>query len=410
MTSKRFRTLLASLFLLVTLVVVAGCTPPVDVPPAADQAIAAGKAKEQAAEQASKAGSKEAAKLWGEAASYYAAVEHKFPGQSTGLQAAMAAAHINDEKLDNTLNAWTQLRNVLKQYASVSVPEKAEADRLLEQLAQKQGEKNAKSPFFKAMDLVVHFFGNNPRISPVLAIFAIAIFVTGVLWPLRYKTFKAGKEMQKYAPEIQKIQKEYKDDPLKLQEKMREFQQQHGVNPMAGCLPAMAQIPVFLLMIQLISNYQFHFRNATFLWINPDTAAASLTWPAPLTGALAHHLGEQDLLLLLLYAITMFVQMKIAPPPSDPTQAEQQKMMTNIMPVVYFVMMLNYQLPSAFVLYYFSSNLLSMGQQALIYRRLNKTMGVTLLAPAASGAPDPASSAPLAANEKLISPKNRKKK
>lgn len=411
MTDPRPRRLTARLLAALALAALAfgvvGCGQNIPVDPVPEKALAAGVQREQAAEQAQKAGSAEASKLWTETANYYNAVEKKFPGQAVGLQAAIKSAQITDEKLKNPYGAWTALRPVVRQNAKSPLPEKTQAEQLLIALEDKQDAKNSASPFFKAMDFLVHLFGNNPAASPVLAITFIALFVTVVLWPLRYKTYRAAKEMQKYAPQIQELQKKYKDDPLQLQQKMREFQQEHGVNPMGGCLPALAQIPVFLLMIQLINNYQFHFRDATFLWINGSTAKISLNWPPPLNGAIGHHLGEQDLILLLFYAGTMFVQMKLTPPPTDPTQAEQQKMMTTLMPVIYFVMMLQYQLPSAFVLYYFVSNLFGVGQQWLINRRLAREMGGNVLATAAA---TPAAPAPLAPNDKLISPRNRNKK
>jgi YidC/Oxa1 family membrane protein insertase len=383
----------------------AGCGNNIPVEPIPEKAIAAGVSKEEAAKKAEDAKSAEAAKLWTDANLYWSAVEKKFPGVSTGLDAAMRAARIADEHQQNPYSAWTTLRPIVRRTSGSTIPEQAAAEKLVVELEDKVDKKNSASPFYAAMDLLVRLFGNNKSVSPVLAITFIALFVTLVLWPLRYKTYRAAKEMQKYAPQIQEIQKKYKDDPLQMQQKMREFQQQHGVNPMGGCLPALAQIPVFLLMIQLINNYQFSFRGATFLWINPDSAKLSVSWPPPLAGAIGQHLGEQDLLLLVLYAGTMFVQMKLTPPPTDPTQAEQQKMMTTMMPVIYFVMMLQYQLPSAFVLYYLSSNLFGVGQQWLINRRLAAEMGSATVTVLPAQTP-----ATLSANDKLISPKNRGKK
>ena len=383
-----------------------GCGRNIPVDPVPEKAVAAGVAKEEAAKKADDAKSAEAANLWTEAALYWGAVEKKFPGLSTGLDAAMRAARITAENQKNPYSAWTTLRPIVRRTSGSTLPEQAAAEKMVVDLEDKVDKQNSASPFYTAMDILVKVFGNSKAVSPVLAITFIAMFVTLVLWPLRYKTYRAAKEMQKYAPQIQEIQKKYKDDPLQMQQKMREFQQQHGVNPMGGCLPALAQIPVFLLMIQLINNYQFSFRGATFLWINPDTAKLSVAWPPPLGGAIGNHLGEQDLLLLVLYAGTMFVQMKLTPPPTDPTQAEQQKMMTTLMPVIYFVMMLQYQLPSAFVLYYLASNLFGVGQQWLINRRLAAEMGTATVA-----AVIPAeSSGTLAANDRLISPKNRNKK
>jgi len=356
--------------ILAALVLLAGCGNNIPVDPIPEKAIAAGVAKEEAAKKAEDAKSAEAAKLWTEANLYWSAVEKKFPGLSTGLDAAMRAARIASEPQKNPYSAWTTLRPIVRRTSGSTLPEQAAAEKLVVELVNKVDKQNSTSPFYTAMDLLVRLFGNSKAVSPVLAITFIALFVTLVLWPLRYKTYRAAKEMQKYAPQIQEIQKKYKDDPLQMQQKMREFQQQHGVNPMGGCLPALAQIPVFLLMIQLINNYQFSFRGATFLWITPALGDLSQMWPAPLKGQIGHHLGEQDLILLVLYAGTMFVEMKLSPPPTDPTQAEQQKMMSTTMPVIYFVMMLQYQLPIAFVLYYFVSNILGVGQQWFIQRQL----------------------------------------
>ncbi|MFM7320953.1 MAG: YidC/Oxa1 family membrane protein insertase [Armatimonadota bacterium] len=397
--------LLAPVLLLAALA--AGCGSNVPVDPVPEKALAAGTAKEDLARKAEADKSADTAKLWTAAADYWNAMAKKFPGQAPGLRAAINGANITAEKLANPYNAWTTLRPIVRGSASLSLAEQKEAEAKVVALEDAVDKQNSQSPFYGAMDMLVRLFGNDKRWSPVAAITFIALFVTVVLWPLRYKTYKSAKEMQKHAPQIQEIQRKYKDDPMQLQVKMREFQTEHGVNPMGGCLPAIAQIPVFLLMIQLINNYQFSFRGATFLWINPSTASLSAAWPPPLNGQIGQHLGEQDLLLLILYALTMFLQMKLTPPPSDPTQAEQQKMMSTLMPVIYFVMMLQYQLPSAFVLYYFVSNLCGVGQQWLINRRLAVEMGPQSVVVVPSGE---GGGATLEANAKLIAPRNRRKK
>lgn len=403
---RRFQSawIVAPLLLLTALA--AGCGSGVPVDPVPETALAAGEAKVELARKAETDKSADTTKLWTAAADYWNSMAKKFPGQAPGLRAAINAADITSDKLANPYNAWTTLRPIVRASATSTVPEQKEAEAKVAALEDAVDKKNSESPFYGAMDMLVRLFGNDKRWSPVAAITFIALFVTVVLWPLRYKTYKSAKEMQKHAPQIQEIQKKYKDDPMQLQVKMREFQTEHGVNPMGGCLPAVAQIPVFLLMIQLINNYQFSFRGATFLWINPSTASVAAAWPPPLGGQIGQHLGEQDLLLLVLYALTMFLQMKLTPPPSDPSQAEQQKMMSTLMPVIYFVMMLQYQLPSAFVLYYFVSNLFGVGQQWLINRRLAVEMGPQSVVVT----PTEGAGGGLEANAKLIAPRNRRKK
>jgi YidC/Oxa1 family membrane protein insertase len=306
-----------------------GCGGNVSIPDTPDAAITEAEKKVKVAADAETAKSAKVGELWTDASSTYKAVQDKFKNTDVGYTGAIESASIMSEKKNETYNAWKQLDAYIRS-TDMKSAKREEALKLLLELETKQNNVNAKTPYFKVMDTLVRIFGNNKKFSPVLAIAFIAIFVTGILWPLRYKTFKNAKEMQKYAPQIKALNDKYKDNPAELQAKMKEFQLEHGVNPMGGCLPALAQIPVFLLMIQLINNYQFSFRDATFLWITPALGDLSQMWPAPLKGQIGHHLGEQDLILLVLYAGTMFVQMKLSPPPTDPTQAEQQLSLIHI--------------------------------------------------------------------------------
>jgi len=309
---------------LLAILTLSGCGGNVSIPDTPDAAITEAQKKVKVAADAETAKSAKVGELWTDASSTYKAVQDKFKNSDIGYTGAIESARIMSDKKKETYNAWKQLDAYLRSTEMKSA-KREEALTLLLELETKQNDVNAKTPYFKVMDTLVRLFGNNKKFSPVLAIVFIAIFVTGILWPLRYKTFKNAKEMQKYAPQIKDLNEKYKANPAELQAKMKEFQLEHGVNPMGGCLPALAQIPVFLLMIQLINNYQFSFRDATFLWITPAFGDLSQLWPAPLKGQIGHHLGEQDIILLVLYAGTMFVQMKLSPPPTDPTQAEQQK-------------------------------------------------------------------------------------
>ncbi|MDX1933996.1 MAG: membrane protein insertase YidC, partial [Capsulimonadales bacterium] len=189
----------------------------------------------------------------------------------------------------------------------------------------------------------------------------------------------------------------------------------HGINEFAGCLPLLLQWPVTLLMYNVILHYQFHFAQSTFLWVNPAAGDAAANLPFPLTGFFGHHLGEQDMLMLIVYTFSMYLTTKLMPstPPSDPQQAEQQKMMTIMMPAIFFIMLLQWQPASAFVLYWFVSNLLALGQQWIIYRTLPTPPPILIEdsdgnggTAAGAASPDPK---PLAPNPKLVSPKNRKK-
>jgi len=236
-----------------------------------------------------------------------------------------------------------------------------------------------------------------------------------VVWPLRARQYRSAKEMQRYQPELKKIQQKYKDDPQLAMAKQQAFYKEHGINQFAGCLPVLLQAPVTLAMYQVILHYQFHFSQTTFLWMNPEAARASTQFPAPFTHAIAHNLGEHDLFLLVIYAISMYLQTKLMPttPTMDPQQIEQQKIMSIMMPMTFFVMMLQWQPASAFVLYWFISNVLGLIQQAIIYKTLPpvepfvpKTSIDDMVTVSGEGdAPKP-----MVANPKLVSPKNKRKK
>lgn len=409
--TPRTRALVAFLTLLLTLLFGAGCGPNYTVPDTPAAAVAAAEAKVKFAEDAEKAKSTQTEALWQDAAGFYNAVANKFVPQAEGMKAAIIAADLTSTKLKNDYTAWTQLKQISRRTISASGEEKKLLEAKITDIAQKMDKANETGIAYKIMNGLVTVCGGNSEVSPVIAIFVIAIFVAVIMWPLQLKQYKSFKELAKYQPEIKKIQERYKEDPLLMQQKMSEFNKQHGVNPMQGCVMIIPQMLIFFAMFQLIQSYQFHFTDAHFLWINPAVGAASLKWPYPLSGALAHHLGELDILLLFLYALAQFLQSKLLPAPTDPTQAEVQKAMTTFMPVTYFLFMLQSQVSSAFVLYYFVSTLFGMLRQWLM-NRMTKDAGdgpVVLAASGPSGDNGPSGTG-LTANAKLISPKNQKKK
>jgi YidC/Oxa1 family membrane protein insertase len=392
--------------------------PKVEVPANAASALAEGKKKEDAAQAAITAGMPgEATKQWTEAAGYYAAVASKFAGTETGLQATLAEGNVQENGLkdEKSLNAaHLMYRNALTQYpkGGVNAELRDQLTQSNERVLLKLDEINKQKFAYKVMDGLVKVFGNNPKVSPIYAVLFIAVFITVILWPLRRAQYKNFKDMQRFQPEMKKLQDKYKDDPMLLQEKMREFQKEHGFNPFAGCLPALVQMPVTLGMYQVILAYQYNFRECTFLWINPANGDAAAHFPPPFSGFLGHNLSELDMILLVVYGISMFLQMKLTPA-QDPSQADQQKMMAVTMPVMFFIMMLQWKPASAFVLYWFVSNLLSMAQQWWIYRTL-PTLPPLVIANSDSAAKNGSAAGgenkTLTSNPKLVSPKNRRKK
>jgi YidC/Oxa1 family membrane protein insertase len=426
---RRGLLVLLLLFTLPLGVTTAGCNPFVHPPAVSEnveQAFRDGEAKKADALRAEKNGDKQdAIQRWGAVATYYGEAARKFANTANGIRAVEEEAAAM-EKAGNKYGAQNALKSALRQYPASAFPtQRAQMEREYTDLVGRMDAENSQTVYYKIMDSLVRAFGNDPRISTVLAIFFIAVAVTLVVWPLRTKQYRSFKEMQRYQPELKKIQEKYKGEPQVLYQKQQEFFKEHGINQFAGCLPMLLQMPITLGMYQVILHYQYHFTQSHFLWINPAMGSVGATLPSPLTGTLAHNLSEPDLPLLIVYAISMFLQSKLMPttPTTDPAVAEQQKMMAVTMPVMFFIMMLQWQPASAFVLYWFISNVLGLLQQWYIYRTMPSFPPLVLSGdggPAGSGSPNgmglisPAGgesvAKPMQANPKLVSPKNKRKK
>jgi YidC/Oxa1 family membrane protein insertase len=215
-------------------------------------------------------------------------------------------------------------------------------------------------PGYQIIDSLVALTGKNPTFSYAFACFLLAFIVRAVVFPLSERQLRFSRQMSQLAPLTNEVRKEYKDDPQQVQLKVMEIYKEYGINPLAGCFPALLQLPLFLTVYQFMLAYQFAFRNGTFLWINEDISARTGGWTAP-------NLGELDYPLIFIYGITMLISTLLAPI-SDPSQAKQQRLMTVGITVMFTVFMFFWPLPSAFVLYWTFTNLLSMAQSIRAYR------------------------------------------
>jgi len=214
-------------------------------------------------------------------------------------------------------------------------------------------------PMFHLMNFFYKLVGN----------FGVAILLTTVLvkllfFPLANKSFESMSKMKKLQPELKKIQERFKDDKARQQQAMMALYKKEKVNPMAGCLPILIQIPVFFSLYKVLL-VSIEMRHAPFFgWIKdlsaPDpTTVFNLFGLIPWTPPQALMLGA----LPLLMGISMWVQMRLNPAPPDPMQ---QKIFA-WMPVVFTFMLARF--PAGLVLYWTWNNILSFGQQALIMKR-----------------------------------------
>ena len=189
-----------------------------------------------------------------------------------------------------------------------------------------------------------------------VAIIILTILVKLVFWPITHKGNLHMKKMQAIQPELTKLREKHKKSPEKLQKAQMELYRQHGVNPLAGCLPMFVQIPVFIALFTVLRS-AVELRFAGFLWI------ADLSEPEGLlAGVLPWPQSGLNLLPLAMTG-TMVLQQRLTPTAGDP---QQQKMMM-FMPVM--MLFIFYTMPSALVLYWTVSQSLSIVQLLVQKRR-----------------------------------------
>ncbi len=215
---------------------------------------------------------------------------------------------------------------------------------------------------YHVIDFMVSLTGKKPW-SYAVAIVLISVLVKLALTPLSNKQYRSMKEMQKLQPYVVELQAKHKNDKMVLHQKTQELYAEHGVNMFGGCLPSLMQIPFWIMMVQMISVYQYHFTNGTFLWIGSPLSHLFPAYIAP-------NLGQMDWPLLLLYSGSMYITQKMTiTPTTDPQQAETQKTMAVMAPLMttYFLATAHY--PAAFALYYLTFNILSTAQQKYYMRK-----------------------------------------
>jgi len=180
------------------------------------------------------------------------------------------------------------------------------------------------------------------------AIIFLTITVKSLFYKLSEMSYRSMAKMRKVAPRIQKMKEQFGDDRQAMSKAMMDMYKREKINPMGGCLPILVQMPVFISLYWVLLQ-SVEMRHAPFiLWITNLTAK------------------DPYFVLPVLMGISMFVQQKLNPAPIDPIQ---QKVF-QIMPFAFTVMFAFF--PSGLVLYWVVNNMLSITQQYIITRRIEK--------------------------------------
>ena len=181
-----------------------------------------------------------------------------------------------------------------------------------------------------------------------VAIILLVIIVRIILFPLTFKGMVSMYKLKELAPKMKEIQLKYKKDPQKLQMHMMKLYKEHNVNPLGGCLPLLIQIPIFYGIYKLLL-YSIELKGAHFLWIKD--------------------LSEMDpyFILPILMGVTMYIHQRLTPTNfQDPTQEKIFK----FLPVIFTIMMATF--PAGLVLYWTVNNILSILQQWIINKLMQK--------------------------------------
>ena len=219
-------------------------------------------------------------------------------------------------------------------------------------------------PIFAVLHWLNNLIGNMG-----LAIIALTFVLKLIVLPLSYKSYVSMARMKELQPEMEALKERAGDDRQRMQKEMMQLYKDRKVNPAAGCLPILIQIPIFFSLYKVIF-VTIELRHAPFFgWLNdlsaPDTSSlfnlfGALPWDAPAVGTVLALIFIGVLPILL--GVTMWLQQKLNPTPTDPTQAA----VFAWMPWIFMFMLGSFA--SGLVVYWITNNIITFAQQYAIMR------------------------------------------
>jgi len=207
-----------------------------------------------------------------------------------------------------------------------------------------------------------------------LAILGLTLVVRLVMFPLANKSYESMSKMRNLQPKMEEIKKKHPDEPQKQQQELMALYQREKINPLAGCLPLLLQIPVFYAVYKMLF-VTIEMRHAPFFgWLQDLSAKDPTTiwnlwglipWdPATLPLLGPHLTGTFSLsILAIVYGLTMWLQMAMSPQAPDP----MQRRIFQLMPIVFTFIMATF--PAGLLIYWAWSNVLTIFQQYIIMHR-----------------------------------------
>jgi len=217
---------------------------------------------------------------------------------------------------------------------------------------------NILQPLIDVANGVLQFFHDSAGLSWGMSIIALTVVTRALLIPLTYKQLKGMRAMQALQPQIKELQEKYKNDKQRMQQEMMRFYKENKVNPLASCLPLLAQLPVFITLFYVLRHElppdmgcpeagHCAAYGAEFLFIHVLTGKAT---------------GAELITLLVLYVGTQLASGAVMAVTAD----KSQRMMMFALPLIFVPFILSF--PAGLILYWITTNFWTIGQQLVIKR------------------------------------------
>lgn len=215
---------------------------------------------------------------------------------------------------------------------------------------------NILQPLIDVANSVLRFFHDEAGLSWGASIIALTVVTRALLIPLTYKSLKGMRALQALQPQIKEIQAKYKNDRQRMQQEMMRFYQENKINPFASCIPLLAQLPIFITLFYALRDELPEDigctagecgSEASFLFISDLTAKA---------------VGGELIVLLILYIGTQLISGLVMAVTAD----KSQRMLMFVLPFIFVPFVITF--PAGLVLYWITTNVWTIGQQAVIQR------------------------------------------
>jgi YidC/Oxa1 family membrane protein insertase len=206
---------------------------------------------------------------------------------------------------------------------------------------------NVLQPLIDVANSILKFFHNNLGLSWGLAIVGLTIVTRVAILPLSLKQIRSMRSLQALQPQIKAIQQRYKDDKQRLQRELMDFYKTNKINPFASCVPLILQLPVFIALFYTLRSGDFKQEINGAGWLG----IPNLSEPAT---------GATLIILLALYFVTMVGSTSIMAASAEGTQ----RLMMFALPVIFTPLIISF--PAGLIVYWITTNLWTMGQQAVV--------------------------------------------